>query len=32
VLNEWQPMLSATAMTGLFLLLAAGMLWWTERR
>jgi lipopolysaccharide export system permease protein len=31
-LNDWQPMLSATAMTWLFLLLAAGMLWWTERR
>lgn len=31
-LNEWQPMLSATAMTWVFLLLATGMLWWTERR
>lgn len=31
-LNEWQPMLSATAMTWAFLLLATGMLWWTERR
>ncbi len=31
-LNDWQPMLSATAMTWLFLLLATGMLWWTERR
>lgn len=31
-INEWQPFLSATAMTGLFLLLGAAMLWWTERR
>jgi len=31
-LNDWQPFLSATAMTGLFLLLAIAMLWWTERR
>lgn len=31
-LNNWQPFLSATAMTGLFLLLGLGMLWWTERR
>jgi lipopolysaccharide export system permease protein len=31
-LNDWQPMLSATAMTWLFLGLAGGMLWWTERR
>jgi lipopolysaccharide export system permease protein len=31
-LNDWQPMLSATAITWLFLLLASGMLWWTERR
>jgi len=31
-LNEWQPTLSAVAMPLLFLLLAAGMLWWTERR
>lgn len=31
-LNDWQPMLSATAMTWLFLLLAGGMMWWTERR
>lgn len=31
-LNEWQPMLSATAMTWVFLGLATGMLWWTERR
>ncbi len=31
-LNDWQPLLSATAMPMLFLLLAGGMLWWTERR
>ncbi|MDZ4201499.1 MAG: LPS export ABC transporter permease LptG [Gallionella sp.] len=31
-LNNWQPFISATAMTGLFLLLGAAMLWWTERR
>ncbi len=31
-LNEWQPVLSAMAMPMLFLLLAMGMLWWTERR
>ena len=31
-LNDWQPFVSATAMTGLFLLLALAMLWWTERR
>ncbi|HEX5338984.1 MAG TPA: LPS export ABC transporter permease LptG [Gallionella sp.] len=31
-LNDWQPVLSATAMTGLFLLLGITMLWWTERR
>ncbi len=31
-LNNWQPLASATAMTGLFLLLGLGMLWWTERR
>lgn len=31
-LYEWEPVLSATAMTLMFLLLAAGMLWWTERR
>ena len=31
-LNDWQPFLSATAMTGLFLLLGSTMLWWTERR
>lgn len=31
-LNEWQPFISATAMTALFLLLGTLMLWWTERR
>ena len=31
-LNDWQPFLSATAMTGVFLLLGMAMLWWTERR
>jgi lipopolysaccharide export system permease protein len=31
-LNDWQPFISATAMTGLFLLLGIVMLWWTERR
>ena len=31
-LNDWQPLLSATAMPMLFLLLAGGMLWLTERR
>lgn len=31
-LNDWQPMLSATAITWLLLALASGMLWWTERR
>lgn len=31
-LNEWQPMLSAAAIPLLFLLLATGVLWRTERR
>ncbi|HCI12780.1 MAG: LPS export ABC transporter permease LptG [Gallionellales bacterium GWA2_60_142] len=31
-LNNWQPLFSATAMTGLFLLLGMALLWWTERR
>lgn len=31
-LNDWPPLISATAMTGLFLLLGTAMLWWTERR
>ena len=31
-LNEWSPVLSATAMSWMFLALALGMLWRTERR
>lgn len=31
-LNDWQPFISATAMTGVFLLLGLSLLWWTERR
>lgn len=31
-LNDWQPFFSASTMSGLFLLLAMAMLWWTERR
>ena len=31
-LNEWRPLLSATMMPVLFLLLATMMLWFTERR
>ncbi|MDD4929709.1 MAG: LPS export ABC transporter permease LptG [Gallionella sp.] len=31
-LNDWQPLLSATAMTGLFLLIGGVMLWQVERR
>lgn len=31
-LNDWQPLFSATAIPLLFLLLASGMLWWSERR
>lgn len=31
-LNDWPPLLSATAMTWLFLMLALTMLWRTERR
>jgi lipopolysaccharide export system permease protein len=31
-LNDWQPLLSATAMTGVFLLVGAVMLWRVERR
>ena len=31
-LNDWQPFLSASAVTILFLLLGLLMLWWTERR
>lgn len=31
-LNDWQPLLSATAMTGLFLLLGVVLIWKVERR
>lgn len=31
-LNNWEPILSASAMTIIFLILALTMLWWTERR
>lgn len=31
-LNDWQPFVSATAITALFLSLGMLMLWWTERR
>jgi lipopolysaccharide export system permease protein len=31
-LNDWQPFISATVVTVLFLLLGMLMLWWTERR
>ncbi len=31
-LYDWPPLLDATAITWLFLAMAAGMLWWTERR
>ncbi|MDD3883407.1 MAG: LPS export ABC transporter permease LptG [Gallionella sp.] len=31
-LNDWSPFLSATAITGLFLVLGSLMLWQTERR
>lgn len=31
-INEWQPFMSATVVTGLFLMLGVLMLWWTERR
>jgi lipopolysaccharide export system permease protein len=31
-LNDWVPIISATAMTGLFLLLGGVLLWWSERR
>ncbi|MFZ2163347.1 MAG: LPS export ABC transporter permease LptG [Sideroxyarcus sp.] len=31
-LNDWSPLLSATAMSWIFLALALGMLWRTERR
>jgi len=31
-LNDWQPIISATAITGLFLLLGMTLIWWSERR
>lgn len=31
-LNDWQPFISAAAMTVLFLFLGLAMLWWSERR
>jgi lipopolysaccharide export system permease protein len=31
-LNSWQPLFSATAMTGVFLLLGLILLWKVERR
>ncbi len=31
-LNDWQPFISATAVTGLFFLLGMALLWRTERR
>lgn len=31
-LNDWQPFISATSMTWVFLLMGMTMLWWTERR
>jgi lipopolysaccharide export system permease protein len=32
IINAWPPFASATAPSALFLLAAAGMLWWVERR
>jgi lipopolysaccharide export system permease protein len=32
VINSWPPFASAVAPSALFLLLAAGILWWVERR
>lgn len=31
-INSWSPLFSATAPSAFFLLVAAGMLWWVERR
>jgi len=31
-LNDWQPFISASVMTGMYLLLGISILWWTERR
>lgn len=32
IINAWPPFASATAPSALFMLAAAGMLWWVERR
>ena len=32
VINAWPPFASAVAPSGLFLLVAVGLLWWVERR
>ncbi|MDR2186917.1 MAG: LPS export ABC transporter permease LptG [Azonexus sp.] len=32
IINSWPPFASATAPSALFMLAAAGMLWWVERR
>jgi len=31
-LNDWQPFISASVMTGMYLLLGISILWWAERR
>jgi len=31
-INSWSPVLSAIAPSVLFMLAAAGMIWWVERR
>ncbi|UCV29584.1 LPS export ABC transporter permease LptG [Ferribacterium limneticum] len=31
-INSWSPVVSATAPSAIFLLIATGMLWWVERR
>jgi lipopolysaccharide export system permease protein len=32
VINSWSPLISAIAPSALFMLAAAGMIWWVERR
>ena len=32
VINAWPPFASATAPSGMFLLVAVAMIWWVERR
>jgi lipopolysaccharide export system permease protein len=32
VINSWQPLVAATTPSVIFLLAAASMLWWAERR